>query len=218
MGPGMRAFLLGVGLVLGLATSTSADAGGNGVVPPIVIVENGWVQSFATGSGTAASCNTTQTCIAAKGNGEASLSPSFLAEGLDQPNLNGQGFSLGNYKFSASLTIDAGNTTPNGFGGTCSAAGGTVTLTLPHAFTGSLVLDVQGTECAVGNSTTEEVLNATYVVENPVRLPSSGASGTGSFSMSLNAAATPVTFTLDLSFSGHLNLWVCPVCDTGTKH
>jgi hypothetical protein len=214
----MRIYLLGAWLALGLVASARADAGGNVVVPPIIIVEDGWAQSFATGRGTATSCNTTQTCITASGNGEASLSPSFLAEGLDQPNLNAEGFALGRYKFSASLTIDAGNTTPNGFGGTCSAAGGTVTLTLPHAYTGSLVLDVQGTECAVGNSTTEEVLNATYVVENPVHLPSSGASGTGSFSMSLNAATTPVTFAIDLSFGGHLKLWVCPVCFTQTKH
>jgi hypothetical protein len=214
--PAMRAFLLGAGLALGLAASTRADAGGNVVVPPITIAVNGWVQSFATGSGTATSCNTTQTCVTANGNGEATISSSSLDPGGAQGDFNGQGFPLGKYKFSASLTIDSGNTTPNGFGGTCSAAGGTVTLTLPHAFTGSLVLDVQGTQCAVGDSTTEEVLNATYVVESPVHIGSSGASGTGSFSMSLNSATTPTA--LDLSFSGHLNLWVCPVCDTETKH
>jgi hypothetical protein len=75
---------------------------------------------------------------------------------------------------------------------------------------------VQGTQCAVGDSTTEEVLNATYVVESPVHIGSSGASGAGGFSMSLNSATTPAA--LDMSFNGHLNIWVCPVCDTGTKH
>jgi hypothetical protein len=195
----MRATLLmaGAGLAFGIAASAAAVsaawAGSFG----------NWVQSSASGTATTNSCNTTQTCIAGTGSGSFIL-PFGGQDGPQGDDWHHHNGGFGSYNFSASLTVDTGNHTSNGFGGSCSAAGGTVTLTPAHGPAGNtLVLDVQGAECAVGASTTEQVLTATYVVDASSSGIFSGATGTGSFSASLDSAAAP--FVLDLTFAGGLH-------------
>jgi hypothetical protein len=202
MQQGMRAtaLMVGVGLAFGIAASAAAASS-----QWFGSIAN-WVQSSASGTATTSSCNTTQTCISGTGTGQFSLP--FL--GLDGPQGNnshgdhGWTGGFGSYNFSASLTINSGTTTPNGFGGTCSAAGGTVTLTPTHGSSSNkLVLDVQGAACAVGASTTEQVLTATYVVDASSGGIFADATGTGSLNASTNSTATPIV--LDLSFSGALH-------------
>lgn len=207
----VSALMAGAGLAFGIAASAAAGPG----------VSFGsftnWVESTASGTATTASCNTAQTCITGTGSGHLNLSNgfSFGPQGGNWHGGDGGGGWLGSYNFSASLTVDSGNTTPNGFGGTCSAAGGTVTLTPTHGPSGnSLVLDVQGAECAVGASTTEQVLTGTYVVDASSTGAFLDATGTGSFSASTNSTATPIV--LDLAFSGGLQFCGETACLTGS--
>ena len=191
---GTQAVVLGAGLALSAATN--AVAGGiTAVSAPTVET---WIESFGSGSRNTSSCNTNQTCLTATGSGVGRAS-FRQQQGNGQITLNGWGRPPVEYNFSANLTIDSGHSTPNGFGGTCSAAGGTVTLTPADGRTGSLVLDVQGAECSVGSNEAEQVLTSTYVVDCAA---SSGVlsaeAGTGSFNMSGSPGG------LSLSFSGSL--------------
>jgi hypothetical protein len=108
---------------------------------------------FARGTGTKATCNTTQTCISASGGGRSIVL-------LGQP---GPDARLAVFNWTVSLTVDSGNATPNGFGGECAPVGGTVALSPPGSPSDILVLDIQGSNCQVGADLTVTVITASQV-------------------------------------------------------
>ena len=54
------------------------------------------------------------------------------------------------FDLAAVVTVDVPGATPNGAGGECYPASGVVSLTGDAAGQGKLVLDVQGSDCALG--------------------------------------------------------------------
>ena len=76
---------------------------------------------WASGTSTKQSCNTTQTCITGIGSG--CLTVSFAPPG---PLV-----LLDTYNWTASLTVDTGNATSNGFAGKCAAASGAIGFSPP---------------------------------------------------------------------------------------
>lgn len=152
----------------------------------------GWVESWASGSASGKSCNTNQFCITATGSGESKIV------------FGGQtaGASLGAYNLSAQLVLDSGSLTSNGFGGNCGNAFAQIILTPPKSSKGSLVLDVQGEACNIGNATDKVELTSTYVVDSSSSGAFSKATGTGSISVSTDVTAA----TFNLAFSGNLHL------------
>ncbi len=183
------AVFLGAGLFLsaGALPALAADSGNSA---------GGWIFAWAEGTASAATCNTNQTCISGSGKGLSKSLFGVPAGSGEESHAGGNG-ALGRYDFAANLTLDSGNASPNGFGGTCSAAGGT--LTLSHR-SDSLVVDVQGAACALGASATLSALNGSYVVDGAHSAGAfAGASGTGAFNAALDANATPIALSLVLN-------------------
>jgi hypothetical protein len=147
--------------------------------------QKGWVQGWGTGSvaaqvrpGTTTSCDTSHQCevtVSSSGHARATL---------------GQ---IGQFTLAANLTVDFPDGTTNGFGGQCFPVTGVLSLTGAQggAGLGTLVVDVQGTDCAVGSSTTLSTIDGTYVVD--------GANSTGKFAGAAGGGA--VNATTDMSQS-----------------
>jgi hypothetical protein len=103
------------------------------------------------------------------------------------------------YNWTASLTVDTGNGTPNGFGGKCAAVGGTVTFSPPGDATEMLVLEIQGSDCQIGAEPSLSEITATYLVDTAA---STGrfnrVTGGGSFNWAADASGLPTS----VSFAG----------------
>jgi hypothetical protein len=156
----------------------------------------GLVQGSGTGTvtaevqpGTSTACTATSQCaITVSGTGAA------------QPF-----FGLGEFDLSADLTADLPGGTPNGFGGECYPVTGSLTLSPIYGKwnPGTLVVDLQGQDCAVGSSTTSLVIAATYVVDGTNSTGRfAGASGTGTVSAAIDDSQSPPA--VEFAFSGSL--------------
>jgi hypothetical protein len=162
-------------IVMGLVVAATAARADKPTTLP-------FAEFWASGTSTKETCNTTQTCIAGSGSGR--LKVSFAPPG---PLV-----LLDTYNWTASLVVDSGNTTPNGFGGTCSAVGGSVAFTPPNAPTEILVLAVQGLDCQIGADASAREITASYLVD-PAQ--STGrftqVTGAGSFNWASDASGSP---------------------------
>lgn len=176
-------------LLLDAAPSSTALAGGGG-----------WVEGWGAGAvvsavqpGTSTPCISSQPCeITASGSGE--VKSSF-----------GAGPEIGQFDLQIDLTIDLAHGTPNGFGQRCFPASGALSLrrTKTNPRFGTLVVDLQGQECALGSSATLAALAATYVVSGADSTGKyAGAAGIGTVSGSVDTSRSPTR--TDFAFSGSL--------------
>lgn len=117
----------------------------------------------------------------------------------------GASHALGQFNLQADLTVDLPGGTDNGFGQLCYPVTGTLTLSpAEHKWdAGSLAVDIQGQDCAVGSNANPSVITATYIVDaaNSTGLFSS-ASGTGTISATLDLSQSPPA--AKFAFSGSL--------------
>jgi hypothetical protein len=112
----------------------------------------------------------------------------------------GAGAAAG-FDFVAVVTVDLPGATPNGAGGTCFPASGVISLTGAAAGQGTLVLDIEGSDCALGGSTTRRVLTGTFVVDGAASSGTATApSGVGAFNWTADSSVAPTAVTM--SFSG----------------
>ena len=145
---------------------------------------------FARGTGTKETCNTTQTCISASGGGRA-----IVFVGPPGPDT-----LLAVFNWTASLTVDSGNATPNGFGGKCAPVSGTVALSPPDSPSEVYVLDIQGSNCQVGANPDFTVITASQVNDPSTSTgPFAGTPGGGSF----NWVAYPSGAGISVYFNGN---------------
>jgi hypothetical protein len=96
------------------------------------------------------------------------------------------------YNWAASLTVDTGNATPNGFGGKCAPVSGTVEFSPPGHPSEVLVLDVQGSNCQIGANPALSEITATQEADPAA---STGrfarVTGGGSFNWVADVSAAP---------------------------
>jgi hypothetical protein len=167
---------------------------------------SGWVEGLGTGTitaevqpGTNTPCDSANQCqITISGSG---ATQPFFGGGGDQGHWGG-GYGLGNFTLQAVLTVDLPDGTTNGFGGECYPVTGSLSLS-PTWGTGTLVVDIQGQDCAVGSSTTLSAITATYVVDGSQSTGNfSGYSGVGTIGASVDASQSPPP--VEFAFSGSL--------------
>jgi hypothetical protein len=167
----------------------------------------GWVDGFGAGTitgevqpGTSNPCDSTHQCqITISGTG--TIQPGEPGGG----SWNG-GHHHGNFALQAVITVDVPDGTTNGFGGNCYPVTGSLSLSPSGGGTGTLVVGVQGQDCAVGSSTTLSAIAATYVVDgNQSTGKFGGAAGVGTIAASLDASRSPLA--VGFAFSGSLSGW-----------
>lgn len=145
---------------------------------------------FARGTGTKVTCNTTQTCISASGGGRLIL---FIGP-------PGPDALLTVFNWKASLTVDSGHATPNGFGGECAPVAGTVAFSPPSSPSEVFVLDIQGSSCQVGADPDLTVITASEINDTAASTgPFAGTPGGGSFHWAAYASGVGTT---DIYFNG----------------
>jgi hypothetical protein len=152
--------------------------------------QGGWHQGgWEQGSG-AIACNPTSQCqITISGTGSTG---GFFG-------------GIGQFSLQAILTADLPGGTSNGFGGECYPLTGSLTLSPLQGnwSSGTLVVDVQGQDCAVGSSATLSAINAVYVVDGVDSTGRfSGATGAGMVSASLDMTQSPPA--IGFAFNGSL--------------
>ena len=163
-------------------------------------MQRAWVEGWGTGTiasavqpGTSTHCDSSHQCeIGIVGSGETT--PSF-----------GDEHRIGGFDLQADLIVDYPDGSPNGFGGQCSPVGGSLSLQQATKKAGSmtLVVKIQGQDCAVGSSATLSAITATYLVDGIDSTGKyTGASGTGNVSASVDASATSTG--VEFAFSGSL--------------
>jgi hypothetical protein len=155
-----------------------------------------WLVGWASGDvvsqvrpGTTLGCDASLSCEeTVNGSGEAR----FLTAPRPAP---------ANFDFVAIVTADLPGTVPNGAGGTCYPASGVLSLTGAATGQGTLVFDVQGSDCTLGSSTTRRVITGTFAVDGAASTgTAAGATGVGSFNWLTDASVPPAVVTF--SFSG----------------
>jgi hypothetical protein len=176
-----------VGAATGGDLVTSAHATGTG---PQWLV--GWGSGDVAASvqpGITFACDTAHSCEeTVQGSGEVR----FLT--LLPPN-------AASFDFVAVVTADLPGAVPNGAGGTCHPVSGVLSLTGAAAGQGTLVLDIEGSDCTLGGSTMRRVITGTFVVDASASSgAAAGASGVGAFNWSADASGSPTVVTM--SFSG----------------
>jgi hypothetical protein len=187
----MRATILAL-----IALCVGGIAGARPILVEAAEVEPQWLVGWGNGDvvssvqpGTKTGCDAAHSC-------EETVEGSGTARQLTLPADAAAGFD-----FVAVVTVDLPGATPNGAGGTCFPASGVLSLTGAAAGEGTLVLDIEGSDCALGGSTTRRVLTGTFVVDGAA---SSGAavasSGVGAFNWTADASVAPTAVTI--SFSG----------------
>jgi hypothetical protein len=98
------------------------------------------------------------------------------------------------FNWTASLTVDSGNATPNGFGGECAPVSGTVAFSPPGRPSDVYILDVQGSHCQVGANPAMTVITGSQANDGAASTgPFAGIPGGGSFNWTADASQTPTS-------------------------
>jgi hypothetical protein len=110
---------------------------------------------------------------------------------------------LGQFNLQAVVTVDLPDGPTNGFGGQCYPVTGSLSLTGVNAPSNTLVVDLQGVDCAVGPSTTLSAIEATYVVDGVNSTGKfAGATGSGTVGGATDSSQSPQT--VEFAFDGSL--------------